>query len=49
VVAYTIIYNPKYADFAHHYVFTFIVYALIIVLWLILVKKLKIAHAETEQ
>jgi len=49
VVAYTIIYNPKYADFAHHYVFTFIVYALIIVLWLIFVKKLKIAHAETEQ
>ena len=49
VVAYTIIYDPKYADFAHHYVFTFIVYGLIIALWLIFSRKLKIAYAETEQ
>ena len=49
VVAYTIIYDPKYADFAHHYVFTFIVYGLIKALWLIFSRKLKIAYAETEQ
>jgi exosortase family protein XrtF len=47
-VAYIIIYYPKYADFAHHYVFTFIVYGLIIGLWLIFVKKLNVADAKTE-
>ena len=45
-VAYLIIYAPKYADFAHHYVFTFIVYGFIIALWLIFSKKLDFANAE---
>lgn len=45
-VAYLIIYDPKYADFAHHYVFTFIVYGFIIALWLIFSKKLDLANAE---
>ena len=45
-VAYLIIYDPKYADFAHHYVFTFIVYGFIIALWLIFSKKLNLANAE---
>ena len=45
-VAYIIIYDPKYADFAHHYVFTFIVYGFIIGLWLIFSKKLNLANAE---
>ena len=47
-VAYIILYYPKYADFAHHYVFTFVVYGVIIALWLIFSKKVKQAHAETE-
>lgn len=45
-VAYIIIYHPRYADFAHHYVFTFVVYGLIIALWLIFSKKLNFANAE---
>jgi exosortase family protein XrtF len=45
-VAYIIIYAPKYADFAHHYVFTFVVYGFIIALWLIFSKKLNLADAE---
>jgi exosortase family protein XrtF len=48
-VAYIILNYPKYADFAHHYVFTFIVYGLIILLWLIFSKKVNLAHAETKQ
>jgi len=48
-VAYIKIYYPKYTDFAHHYVLTFIVYGLIIALWLIFSKKLNLAHAQTEQ
>lgn len=47
-VAYIIQYYPKYADFAHHYVFTFIVYGLIIALWLIFSKKLNITNAQTK-
>jgi exosortase family protein XrtF len=47
-VAYIILYYPKYADFAHHYVFTFIVYGLIIALWLIFSKKLNLTNAETK-
>jgi exosortase family protein XrtF len=47
-VAYIIQYYPRYADFAHHYVFTFIVYGLIIALWLIFSKKLNLEHAETK-
>lgn len=34
-IAYIIQYFPKQADFAHHFVFVFIVYAVIIVLWLL--------------
>ncbi len=34
------IYYPKHADFTHHYIFTFVVYAFIIWLWLIYTKKL---------
>ncbi len=45
-IAYFVIYHPEYADFAHHYVFTFVVYGFIIALWLIFSKKLDIAHAE---
>lgn len=48
-VAYIILYYPRYADFAHHYVFTFIVYGLIIALWLVFSKKLNLTHAQTEQ
>jgi exosortase family protein XrtF len=47
-VAYLIIYDPKYADFAHHYVFTFIVYGFIIALWFIFSKKLELANAEDQ-
>jgi exosortase family protein XrtF len=47
-VTYVIIYDPKYADFAHHYVFTFIVYGFIIALWLIFSKKLNLTHAENQ-
>jgi len=45
-VAYIIIYHPRYANFAHHYVFTFVVYGFIIGLWLIFSKKLDLANAE---
>jgi len=45
-VAYIILYHPRYADFAHHYVFTFVVYGLIIALWLIFSKKLSFTNAE---
>jgi exosortase family protein XrtF len=48
-VAYIILYYPKYADFAHHYVFTFIVYGLIIGLWLSFSKKLDPVYVQTEQ
>jgi exosortase family protein XrtF len=48
-VAYIILYYPRYADFAHHYVFTFIVYGLIIALWLIFSRKLNIPNAQTKQ
>ena len=48
-VAYIILYCPKYADFAHHYVFTFVVYGLIIAMWLIFSKKLDPAYVQTEQ
>ncbi len=34
MVAYMEIYYPAHVDFAHHYVFAFIVYAFIIALWL---------------
>jgi len=34
-IAYMIQYFPKQAEFAHHFVFVFIVYAVIIVLWLL--------------
>lgn len=47
-VAYIIIYYPKFADFAHHYVFTFVVYGFIIGMWLIFSKKLNLEHAQTE-
>lgn len=46
-VAYIILYYPRYADFAHHYVFTFIVYSLIIALWLVFSKKLTLEHGQT--
>jgi exosortase family protein XrtF len=45
-VAYIILCYPQYADFAHHYVFTFVVYGVIIALWLIFSKKVKQAHGE---
>ena len=46
-VAYIILYHPRYADFAHHYVFTFVVYGLIITLWLIFSRKLSFTNAES--
>jgi len=46
-VAYIILYHPRYADFAHHYVFTFVVYGLIIALWLIFSRKLSFTNAES--
>jgi exosortase family protein XrtF len=45
-IAYIIIYHPRYADFAHHYVFTFVVYSFIIALWLIFSKKLDLTNGE---
>ena len=45
-VAYIILYHPRYANFAHHYVFTFVVYGLIIALWLIFSRKLSFSNAE---
>jgi len=47
-ITYIILYYPRYADFAHHYVFTFIVYGFIIALWLIFSRKLKLTHAQAE-
>jgi len=47
-ITYIILYDPKHADFAHHYIFTFVVYGLIIGLWLIFSQRLGIKNAETE-
>jgi len=47
-IAYIILYHPKYTDIAHHYVFTFVVYGLIIALWLLFSKKTNLAYAEAE-
>ncbi len=33
-ITYMIIFYPQYSDFAHHYIFAFVVYAFIIALWL---------------
>ena len=38
-IAYLVQYYPKHADFAHHYFFVFVVYALIIALWLVFSNK----------
>ena len=43
-ITYMIQYYPKQADFAHHFLFVFIVYALIIVLWLIFANNLKLKY-----
>jgi exosortase family protein XrtF len=48
-IAYIILYYPRYADFAHHYVFTFIVYGLIIALWLIFSKRVTLSNARIEK
>jgi exosortase family protein XrtF len=49
VVAYIVQYYPQNADFVHHYVFVFIVYALIISLWLFFTGKLNIkAYADQQ-
>jgi exosortase/archaeosortase family protein len=40
-VSYIIQYYPQNADFVHHYLFVFVVYALIIAMWLIFVRKIK--------
>ncbi len=47
-ITYVTLYYPGNADFAHHYVFTFIVYAFIMGLWLIFSKKLNLVNAKTE-
>lgn len=41
-VSYIVQYYPQQADFVHHYVFVFIVYASIIAMWLIFVSNLKV-------
>jgi exosortase/archaeosortase family protein len=41
-IAWLYIYYPKHADFTHHYVFVFFVYAFIIGLWLVYTKKLTV-------
>jgi exosortase/archaeosortase family protein len=41
-IAYLVQYYPQHADFAHHYVFVFVVYALIIALWLAFSNNIKI-------
>jgi len=46
MVAYMTIYYPTHADFAHHYVFAFIVYAFIIALWLGYSNKVSFADAK---
>lgn len=41
-IAYLIQYYPKQAEFAHHFVFVFIVYALIVALWLLFVRDIRL-------
>jgi len=48
-VAYALLYYPNQADFAHHYLFTFVVYGLIIALWLIFSRKLNLSHDQTNR
>jgi len=43
-ITYLILYYPQQAEFAHHFVFVFIVYALIIVLWLLFVRGIRPTH-----
>jgi len=45
-ITYIILYYPAHANFAHHYIFTFIVYGFIIGLWLLFTNKLNISDAE---
>jgi exosortase family protein XrtF len=42
VVAYVVEYYPQNADFIHHYLFVFVVYALIVALWLFFVGKIDV-------
>ncbi|MBW4891278.1 archaeosortase/exosortase family protein [Mucilaginibacter sp. HMF5004] len=44
MVAYMVLYYPTHADFAHHYVFAFIVYAFIIALWLAYSNKVSLSN-----
>jgi exosortase family protein XrtF len=41
-IAYLVQYYPQHADFAHHYVFVFVVYALIIAMWLVFTNKINV-------
>jgi exosortase family protein XrtF len=41
-VSYIVQYHPQQADFVHHYVFVFVVYASIISMWLIFVSNTKV-------
>ena len=48
-ITYMLIYYPQHADFAHHYIFAFIVYAFIIVLWLMYSNKVSFDDAKADQ
>lgn len=41
-IAYLVQYYPQHADFAHHYVFVFVVYGLIIAMWLAFAGNIKV-------
>jgi exosortase/archaeosortase family protein len=45
-ITYLIIFYPQYSDFAHHYIFAFVVYAFIIALWLAYSNKVTFTNAE---
>lgn len=47
-ISYLIIYYPQYSEFAHHYIFAFVVYAFIITLWLFYSNKVTL-HAKADQ
>lgn len=47
-IAYLIQFYPILADFAHHFVFVFIVYAVIIVLWLLFTRTKNIVQYESK-
>jgi exosortase/archaeosortase family protein len=48
-ITYLIIFYPQYSEFAHHYIFAFVVYAFIIALWLAYSNKVTFNNADEKQ